>query len=177
MYTYTIYVRVRRGKASTAYPTCCVAMARDARRGCLSGCATLHIARVTKTCGCRHYLLYTYVECSSEVSSLYSRERMVNRQSSRRKRLPIEALQLLGDAGVPVNRWIRHATVCLNGTSYDCPYGRERPQKPLATGSDSGHLGVSCCCTMSYSDGTQSQIVDLKPQNAAWKLQISDSEL
>ena len=60
---------------------------------------------------------------------------------------------------------------------YQCPGGREWLQKPLATGSHSGQLGVSCYFIMSYIDRTRSQIIDLKLQNFAWKLQISDSEL
>ena len=44
---------------------------------------------------------------------------IANRQSS--IAVPIEALQLLGEFGVPVNRWIRYAAVCLNGTSTIVP--------------------------------------------------------
>jgi len=78
---------------------------------------------------------------------------------------------------VLVNRWIRQGAVCLNGTSTVVPVAPNRPQKPLATGSQSGHLGVSCRHITTYIERTRSRIVDLKLQNAASKLQDFDSEL
>jgi len=57
------------------------------------------------------------------------------------------------------------------------PWAANRPQKPLATGSDSGRFGVSCCFIRTYIKRMPSQIVDSKLQNTGSKLQIVDSEL
>ena len=60
---------------------------------------------------------------------------------------------------------------------YHLPVAPNRPQKPLATGSQSGPLSVSCSHIMTYTKRTRSRIDDLKLQNAHSELQLVNSKL